>query len=257
MDVQKIREDFPLLQRRVKGKKITYLDNAATSLKPQQVIDAITHYYKDLSANVHRGVHKLSEESTREWEQAHKTVGKFVGAEMQETIFTRNTSESLNLLMYSLREQGHFKSGDEIVLTKMEHHSNIVPWQFLERREGVKIQFAELNEDYTLDMQDLGQKINKNTKLVSVMHASNTVASINPISEIGKLAHENDALFVVDGAQAVPHLPVDFKKLGADFYAFSGHKMLGPTGIGVLCGRKDLLEGLPPFLYGGDMIMEV
>ncbi|MBU0662129.1 cysteine desulfurase, partial [Candidatus Micrarchaeota archaeon] len=148
-------------------------------------------------------------------------------------------------------------SGDEIVLTKMEHHSNIVPWQFLERREGVKIQFAELNEDYTLNMQDLAGKINSKTKLVSVMHASNTVASINPISEIGKLAHENDALFVVDGAQAVPHMPVDFKKLGADFYAFSGHKMLGPTGIGVLCGRKDLLEGLPPFLYGGDMIMEV
>ncbi|MFH1225325.1 MAG: SufS family cysteine desulfurase [Candidatus Diapherotrites archaeon] len=257
MNTEKIRADFPVLQRRVNGKPITYLDNAATSLKPRQVLDAMNRYYTEFTANIHRGVHRMSEDASREWEDAHKRVGKFVGASPEQTIFTRNTTESLNLLMYSLREQGIFGAGSNIVVTKMEHHSNIVPWQFLERKGEAKLEFAGLNVDYTLDMEDLKKKINKNTRLVSVMHASNTVASINPVREIGKIAHENGALFVVDGAQAVPHMPVDVKKIGADFYAFSGHKMLGPTGIGVLCGRKELLEKMPPFLYGGDMIHEV
>lgn len=257
MNTKKIRTDFPVLQRRVKGKPITYLDNAATSLKPRQVLEAMNRYYTEFTANIHRGVHKMSEDASREWEEAHKKVGKFVGASPEETIFTRNTTESLNLLMYSMREQGVFSAGDNIVVTKMEHHSNIVPWQFIEKKGESKLEFVGLNKDYALDMQDLAQKINKKTKLVSVMHASNTVASINPVREIGKIAHENGALFAVDGAQAVPHMPVDVKKIGADFYAFSGHKMLGPTGIGVLYGRKELLEKMPPFLYGGDMIHEV
>lgn len=257
MDVEKIRRDFPVLQRRLGGKRVTYLDNAASTLKPRQVIDAVNRYYSEISANVHRGVHRLSEEATREWEGAHKKVEGFVGAGKGEIIFTRNTSEGINLAMYSLREKGLFGKGTRIVATKMEHHSNMVPWQFAAKSTGAELDYIGLTNDYMLDMEDAKRKINKKTRLVAVTHVSNTVGTINPVKEIGKIAHEAGALFVVDGAQAVPHMPVDVRKAGADFYAFSGYKMLGPTGIGMLYGRRELLEEMPPFLYGGDMIMEV
>jgi len=257
MDVEKIRQDFPLLGLERNGKPIIYFDNAATSLKPRQMLDALNHYYTQATANIHRGVHRLSEEASKLYEQSHKKTGKLINAREEEIVFTRNATESFNLLMYSLFVQGFFEKGDEILITAMEHHSNIVPWQFLEKRLGVKLVFAELNDDYTLDMQDLGKKLSSKTKLVSVTHASNTVASITPVQEIGKMAHESNALFAVDGAQSVPHMAVDVKKLNADFLCFSGHKMLGPTGIGVLFAKRDLLEKMPPFLYGGDMIHSV
>jgi len=259
VDIEKIRADFPVLQREVGGKKIAYFDNAASTLKPKAVIDAVNRYYSEVSTNVHRGIHKLSEEATREWEGARKNVADFVGAGKEELIFTRNTSESINLVMYALREQGLFGKGDRIVTTKMEHHSNMVPWQFCAKSRGAELDYVGLTNDYLLDMEELKEKItkNKNVKLVAVAHVSNTVGTINPIREIAKIAHDAGALVVVDGAQAVPHMPVDVKALGADFYAFSGYKMLGPTGIGMLYGKKELLEEMPPFLYGGDMIMEV
>lgn len=254
MDVKKIREDFPLLKKQHAGKPIVYFDNAATSLKPQQVIDSLNYYYTNLSANVHRGAHRLSSEASRLFEGSHKKVGDFIGAKETEIVFTRNTTESINLLAYSLIEQGFFKEGDEILVTEMEHHSNLVPWQFVERKTGARLVFARLNKDYTLDMKDLESKVSKKTKLVSVAHASNTVAAITPVKEIGKLAHDAGALFAIDAAQSAPHTPLDAKKIGCDFMCFSAHKMLGPTGVGVFHAREDALRKMPPFLYGGGMI---
>lgn len=257
MDFEKLREDFPLLQLKHKGKPIIYLDNAATSLKPNQVIQALNHYYSECTANIHRGVHRMSEEASRLYEQGHKKAGKFIGAKEEEIVFTKNTTESFNLLMYSLLMQDFFQKGDEILISAMEHHSNIVPWQFLEKKVGAKLVFAELNDDFTLNMQDVEEKISSKTKLVSIMHASNTVAAITPAKELAKLAHDHNALFALDAAQSVPHMPFDVKKLGVDFACFSAHKMLGPTGIGVFYAGKDMLEKMPPFLYGGDMIHTV
>jgi len=257
MNVEKIRSDFPIFGRKDDGKRLIYFDNAATSLKPKPVLEALNDYYTHCTANIHRGVHKLSQEASEKYENSHKKVAKFIGAKEDEMIFTRNASESFNLLMYSLYNQSYFSEGDEILISAMEHHSNIIPWQFLEKKVGVKLVYAELNDDYSLNMDDYKQKISEKTKLVSMTHASNTVATITPIKEIGKIAKDSGALFVVDGAQSIPHMKLDVKDLGADFLAFSGHKMLAPTGIGGLFGKKELLEKMPPFMFGGDMILSV
>ena len=256
MNTNQIREDFPLLKRKIKGKKIVYLDNAATSLKPKQVIAAEVNYYENISANVHRGLHILSEEASREHEAGHETVAKFVGAKKEETIFVRNATEGLNLVMYSLLNSNYFKKGDKILISKMEHHSNIVPWQYLEKKIGVKLEYVELNKDYTLNMNDFEEKV-KETKLVSITAASNTVATLPNIRELTKKAHNNGALICIDGAQLVPHHEVNFGALDVDFLTFSGHKMLAPTGTGALIGKKKLLEANEPFMFGGDMIHSV
>lgn len=257
MNVEKIRQDFPILRKKINGKPIIYLDNAATSLKPIQAIDAMNQYYNETTANVNRGVHKLSQTASEIHENCHKKVAEFINAKTEEIVFTRNATESINSIMYSLLQSDFFKKGDEILVSKMEHHCNIVPWQFLEKKLGIKLNFAELNEDFTLDLDDLQNRISNKTKIVSITQASNTVASINDVEKIGKIVHDNKSLFIVDGAQSVPHFSVNVKKLNCDFLAFSGHKMLGPTGIGVLYGKKELLEKMPPFLYGGDMIQSV
>ncbi|OQA30979.1 MAG: putative cysteine desulfurase 2 [archaeon ADurb.Bin336] len=256
MNVEKIREDFPLLKREIRGKKIVYLDNAATTLKPQQVIDAVVNYYENASANVHRGLHVLSEEASREHENAHETVANFVGAKKEETVFVRNATEGLNLVMYSLLNSNYFKKGDKIIVSKMEHHSNIVPWQYLEKKIGVKLEYVGLNEDYTLDMNDFESKV-RGAKLVSMTAASNTIATLPNIREITKKAHNEGALMCVDGAQLVPHEEINFSQMNIDFLAFSGHKMLAPTGTGALIGKKKLLEEFEPFMFGGDMIHSV
>lgn len=257
LNIKKIRKDFPILEREVHpGKKLIYLDNAASSQKPKQVIDAIKDFYENHNANIHRGVHKLSEESTEMYDEAHKKVASFIGTKYEEEIiFTRNASESINLVMHSLNFD-KLKKGDEIVTTVMEHHSNIVPWIAL-KEKGVKTQFVDINNDGTLKIEEFQDKINKNTKVVTVIHASNVLGTINDVKEIGKIAHENEALFLVDAAQSVPHMEVDVKKIGCDFLAFSGHKMAGPTGIGGLYGKKEILEEMSPFMFGGDMIKEV
>ncbi len=243
------------MQRKVNGHKIVYLDNAATSQKPIQVIEAISHFYKTYNANVGRSIHTLAEEATEKYESARETVARFIGAgSSKEIIFTRNATEAINLVAYSLGQT--FRPGDEIISTVMEHHSNIVPWQFL-RARGVVLKFADIDKNGNLNLQQFKKLLSKKTKLVCLTHVSNVLGTINNVSEIAKLAHAAGALVLVDGAQSVPHMPVDMKKLGCDFFAFSGHKMLGPTGIGVLYGREKILEKLSPFLGGGDMIREV
>jgi len=256
MNLEKIRADFPILERKIKGKKIIYLDNAATSLKPKQVVDAEKYYYENSCANIHRGLHILSEEASRVHEEAHKTVASFVGAKKEETVFVRNATEGLNLVMYSLLNSNYFKKGDKIIITQMEHHSNIVPWQYLEKKIGAKLEYVGLNEDYTLDMNEFEEKV-KGAKLVSVTGASNTVASLPNLKEVEKKVHKEGALVCVDGAQLVPHHEVNFSQMNFDFLAFSGHKMLAPTGTGALIGKKNLLEKFEPFMFGGDMIHSV
>ncbi len=256
MDAEKIRKDFPILQRRHNGRQIVYLDNAATTQKPTQVLDAERGFYENYNANVHRGLNFLSQKATDEYELSHEKTAKLLGARgMEEIIFTKNATESLNLLAYSLGEQ--LKAGDEILLTKMEHHANLVPWQQLAARRKAKIAYANITRDGRLDLEDLAGKITAKTKIISVTMASNILGTINPVEKIGKMAKKAGALFVVDGAQAAPHLSVDVKKTGADFLALSAHKMLGPTGVGVLYGKHELLEKMPVFLTGGDMISTV
>ena len=256
LDVEQIRKDFPILNRKIHGKQLIYLDNAATSQKPRQVIEAIDDYYKNHNANIHRSIHTLGEEATQKYEEAHENVAEFINADSyQNIIFTKNTTESLNLLAYSLTSK--LKKGDEIVISQMEHHSNFVPWQQLAKQRDLKLKFIKINEEGLLDAKSINENITKKTKIVSITHVSNVLGTINPIQDIAKIAHENKALMIADGAQSAPHMPVDVKNLDVDFYAFSGHKMLGPTGIGVLYGKKELLEEMQPFLYGGEMIREV
>ena len=256
LDVEKLRKDFPYLNRKINGKPIVYFDNAAMTQKPQQVLDQINNYYKEHCANVHRGVHKLSQEASILYEDAHKKIGNFVNARFEETIFTRNTTESLNLIYYAYALR-NLKKGDRILATSMEHHSNYVPLLELKKTLGVEVDLVGINENGALKMEEYEDKINKRTKIVTAVHVSNVLGTINNVKEIGKLAHENNSLFIVDAAQSVPHMPVDFKKINADFLCFSGYKMLGPTGIGGLIGKKEILEDMNPFLYGGDMIHEV
>ncbi|MDD3159537.1 MAG: cysteine desulfurase [Candidatus ainarchaeum sp.] len=258
MNVNKIREDFLVLNRKIEGKDLVYLDNAATSLKPKSVIDAITSYYTEHTANIHRGVHTLSQEASEEYELAHKNIAKFVNASEEEVIFTKNATESINLIMYSLLNSNFFKKGDKIVTTIMEHHSNIIPWQYLEKKGLVNLEFVNINKNYEIDEEDFRKKV-KGAKLVSISGASNTIATQNDIVRLGKILREENktAIFGIDGCQTAPHKKIDFKKLNIDYIVFSGHKMLMPTGIGFLIAKKEFLEKNEPFLFGGDMISQV
>ena len=254
MDVEKIKNDFPILKRKISGKQVVYLDNGATSQKPVNVIEAMKRYYENHNANIHRSVHALAEEATKIYESARENVANFINAEKEEVIFTKNATEAINLVMYSWGLQ--LNKGDEIITTIMDHHSNIVPWQFLEKK-GVKVSFIDITDDGMLKMDELGGKISSKTKLVAVTQASNVLGTINNVKEISKLAHDHGALCLVDGAQSVPKMQVDFKKINCDFLAFTGHKMLGPMGIGILAAKHEVLEKMNPFLYGGDMIKKV
>ena len=249
--VSEIRKDFPILKEKVNGKNLIYLDNSATSQKPNQVIDSIKEYYSKYNSNVHRAIHKLGEEATLKYEEAHEKVAKFINASKEEIIFTRNTTESLNLLSYTLK----VGAKDNIVITEMEHHSNIVPWQQLCKRTGAKLRFIPIDKEGKLDLTK--SPIDNNTKIVSVVHVSNVLGTVNPIKKICKMAHDRKALFILDAAQSAPHQKIDVKDLDVDFMAFSGHKLLAPTGIGVLYGKKKLLLSLDPFLTGGGMISDV
>lgn len=257
IDVDRIRKDFPILNREINGQKLIYLDNAATSQRPWQVAQAVYDFYTKHNANIHRGLHTLSEEATEMYEEAHRAVKEFINARTwEEIIFTRNTTEAINLVAYSLGLR-RFKPGDEIIITMMEHHSNMVPWQMLKDLYGIKLHYIKLRPDGTLDLEHYRSLLSSNTKLVSVAHVSNVLGVINPVKEIIKLAHDVGALVLIDAAQSAPHLKLDVQDIDCDFMAFSGHKMLGPTGIGVLYGKKELLEEMNPFLRGGDMIKQV
>lgn len=256
-DVNKIRKDFPILERTVWGdKQLVYLDNAATTQKPKVVIDAIVEYYESYNANIHRGVHKLAEEATTAYENVREKVKKYLSCDSDsEAVFTRNTTESINLLAYSLGES--LLEGDEILLTEMEHHSNIVPWYLLRNRKKISIKFAPVTDRYELDYEKLEKLITKKTKIISITHKSNVLGTVNDIKRIAKLAKANGSILIVDAAQSAPHMKIDFSDLGCDFLAFSSHKMCGPTGVGLLVGKKELFEKMSPFLGGGEMIRKV
>ena len=257
LNVEEIRKDFPILQRKINGKPLVYLDNAATTQKPKVVIEAIKEAYETYYANIHRSIHTLGEESTEKYEEAHRKVAELINARSwREIIFVKNSTEALNLIMYSWG-MNNIEEGDEIVLTIMEHHANLVPWQYLARKKKAKLKYIDLTEDYRLDMSQVDKIITDKTKIVAVTHISNVLGVINPVKEIGKIAHEHNSLFVVDGAQSAPRMPIDVQEIDADFFAFSGHKMMGPSGIGALYGKKEILEEMEPFLMGGDMIKEV
>ncbi|HJV31486.1 MAG TPA: cysteine desulfurase [Bacillales bacterium] len=254
MDIREIRKLFPILDQEVNGKQLVYLDSSATSQKPLQVIEALDKYYHFDNSNVHRGVHTLGTRATDAYEGAREKVRKFINAKStQEVIFTRGTTTSLNTVARSYGE-ANLNEGDEIVITYMEHHSNIIPWQQVAKRTGATLKYIPLQEDGTISIEDARATITANTKIVSVMQVSNVLGVINPIKEIAKIAHENGAVMVVDGAQSAPHMKIDVQDLDCDFLAFSGHKMCGPTGIGVLYGKKHLLENMEPIEYGGEMI---
>ena len=259
-DVSKIRSDFPILERQVHGKPLIYLDNAATSQKPEVVIRSMSEYYERYNANIHRGVHRLAEEATDAYENARRKVGRFINAyRPSEIVFVRNTTEAINLVSNSWGRM-NVGQGDVIILSVMEHHSNLVPWQLLAQATGARLEFIGLDESGRLVLDDLDALLEKHgtrVKLVSISGMSNVLGTINPVREIADRVHQAGALLLVDGAQSVPHLPVDVRATGADFLAFSGHKMLGPTGIGVLWARKEILNSMPPFLGGGDMIKSV
>ena len=257
LDVKKIRQDFPILSRKVHGKPLVYLDNAATSQKPRSVIDALTDYYEGYNSNVHRGVHTLSMEATDGFEEARQKVADFIKADTPESIvWTRNTTEAINLVANTWARQ-NIEAGDEIVVTHMEHHSDLVPWQQVAKQKGATLRFLPLAADGTLDLTDLDSIINPKTRLLAMVHASNSLGTINPVKELAARARAVGATVLVDGAQSVPHQPVDVNDLDCDFLAFSGHKMLGPTGIGVLYAKREVLEGMEPFLTGGEMVLEV
>ncbi len=257
LDVGAVRADFPILSRKINDRPLVYLDNAATTQKPRQVIAALTNFYEQTNANVHRGVHTLSIEASDAYELARTKVAKFINAPRPETvIWTRNTSESLNLVAATWAN-AHVGEGDNIVITAMEHHSNIVPWQQLAARKNAELRYLAAGKDGLLDMANIESVIDNKTKLVSVTHVSNVLGTVNPVAELANRAHEVGAVILIDAAQSVPHMPVDVQAIDADFLCFSAHKMLGPTGIGVLYGKYDLLEEMPPYMFGGDMILEV
>ncbi len=257
MDVERIRKDFPILRRTVHGHPLAYLDSAASSQKPTVVLDAERDYYEERNANVHRGVYTLSEEATDAYEKARERMARFVGArDPSEIVFVRGTTEALNLVASGL---GHtrLKHGGRVVTTVMEHHSNIVPWHMLRERNGVDLRFVDIDAEGRLRLDDYDREITRGTQVVTLSHVSNVLGTVNPVREVADRAHERGAVLVVDAAQSAPHRPVDVEKLGADFLAFSGHKALGPMGIGVLWGRAELLRELPPFMGGGEMIRAV
>ena len=256
-DVQEIRNQFPILSRELKGKPLVYFDNAATSQKPQVVIDALVHYYSYYNANIHRGIHTLAEEATAAYEATRITVQQFINAAShQEIIFTRGTTESINLVAYAWG-RANVNTGDEIIISTLEHHSNIVPWQMLAQEKGAILKVVPINENGEFLFEAFEQMLSERTKLVSIVHASNALGVINPVEEIIKAAHKVGALVLVDGAQSSVHLDIDVQALDCDFYAFSAHKLYGPTGVGILYGKKQILEDMPPFMGGGEMIKEV
>ena len=256
-DVNVIRRDFPILSREIHGRRLTYLDSGASSLPPHCVVEAMSTYYETTHANVHRGVYATAEEATRLYEGARGVIGRFIGAPKpaSEIVFTKNTTEAINLLAHSWG-RSNLNEGDVVVLTIMEHHANIVPWQMLAAERGIELRFLGIDQDYRLVLDDLDEKL-KGAKLLSVTAMSNVLGTINPLAELAQAAHQAGALFHVDAAQGVPHLPINVTELDLDFLSFSGHKTLGPTGIGVLWGRSELLEAMPPFLGGGGMILDV
>ena len=257
-DVVRRRDDFPVLRREVyPGIPLVYLDSAATSQKPRSVLEAMQSFYELHNANIHRGVHRLAEEATEAYEEARRRVARFIGAgDARQIVFTRNTTEAINLVAHTWA-RANVRDGDVIVLSEMEHHSNLVPWQILAAQRGLRLEFIPLTDGGELELAALPDLLSLRPKLVGVTHMSNVLGTVNPVEAIIRQAHDAGALVVVDGAQAVPHLPVDVTALAADFYAFSAHKMCGPTGIGALYGRLELLEAMPPFLGGGDMIKRV
>ena len=254
--IEEIRAEFPILARVIHGEPLVYLDNGATAQKPLAVIDALDRYWREHNANVHRGVHTLSEEATALYEEARETVAAHLGADRREVIFVRNATEALNLVAYSWGRT-NLEAGDRIVVTEMEHHSNVVPWYQVAQEKGAHLDWAPIDGDGRLDMDAFAALLERGPKLVAVAHVSNVLGTINPIEEIARLAHDAGALLVVDGAQSGPKLELDMAALGADFYDVTGHKMYGPTGIGALFGRRELLEEMPPFIGGGSMIRKV
>nr|MBO1342062.1 cysteine desulfurase [Enterococcus sp. 665A] len=254
MNFSELREDFPILFQEVNDEPLVYLDNAATTQKPKQVLDALRYYYENDNANVHRGVHTLAERATVKYEGAREKVRAFINAnESAEVLFTRGTTTGLNWLSRSYGD-AFVNEGDEIVISFMEHHSNIIPWQQLADRKGAKLRYLSMNQEGFIDMEEAKQVINDKTAIVSIAHVSNVLGVVNPINELAKLAHDNGAVMIVDGAQSSPHMKVDVQALDCDFFAFSGHKMCGPTGIGVLYGKRPLLEQMEPIEFGGEMI---
>ena len=259
LDVGRVREEFPILEREVgDGQRLAYLDNAATSQTPDRVIDAMSEYYRGTNANVHRGIHHLSQEASITYEEAHDRLAAFVGASggREEMIFTKNTTEGLNLVAHAwgLNELGE---GDAVVLSEMEHHSSLVTWQQIAKRTGADVRYIGIDDEGRLDMDHARDVIGPDTEMVSVTHVSNTLGTINPIDDLADLAHDHGSYIFADGAQAVPHQPVDVEALDVDFYAFSGHKMCGPTGIGGLYGKRAILDAMEPFMYGGGMVRKV
>ena len=259
LDVERIRGEFPILEREFEdGQRVVYLDNAATSQTPIRVVDVFDDYYRGTNANVHRGIHHLSQEASIAYENAHDRLAEFVGASegREEMVFTKNTTEALNLVAFAwgLNELGE---GDEVVLTEMEHHSSLVTWQQIAKRTGAEVKYIQVDDDGRLDMGHARELIGPDTEMVSVTHVSNTLGTVNPIADLADLAHEHDSYVFADGAQAVPHQAVDVEALDVDFYAFSGHKMCGPTGIGGLYGKKHILDAMEPFMYGGGMVRKV
>lgn len=257
LDVERIRQDFPILHTQRKGKPLVYLDNAATTQKPQCVIDAVSRYYESQNSNVHRGIHYLSERATEVFEGAREKVRRFINANsVSEIIYTRGTTESINLAANSYG-RSNVGPGDEVLITHMEHHSNIVPWQVLCEEKGATLRVVPISDEGELDMAAFDQLLSDRTKIVAVTHVSNALGTVNPIREIIRKAHAANVPVLVDGAQAAPHMRIDVQELDCDFYAFSGHKMFGPTGIGILYGKEHLLEAMPPYQCGGDMILSV
>ncbi|CAI8737960.1 MULTISPECIES: cysteine desulfurase SufS [Bacillus] len=254
MDIHEIRKQFPILDQKVNGKQLVYFDSAATSQKPIQVIETLERYYKEYNSNVHRGVHTLGTKATDAYEGAREKVRKFINAKsMEEVIFTRGTTTALNTVAASYGRE-NVKEGDEIVISYMEHHSNIIPWQQVAKKTGATLKYLPLQPDGTISLEDARQTITQNTKIVSIMYVSNVLGTINPVKEIAEIAHQNGAIMVVDGAQSTPHMKVDVQDLNCDFYALSAHKMCGPTGVGVLYGKKELLDNMEPIEFGGEMI---
>jgi cysteine desulfurase/selenocysteine lyase len=257
LDVARIREDFPILKQKVHGKLLVYLDNAATSQKPQAVIDSEVELYSEYFSNVHRGVHLLSQRSTDAYEKAREKVQNFLNARSSaEIIFTRGTTEGINLVAQTYGQQ-HVQAGDEILISEMEHHSNIVPWQMLCAQKGAILKVIPINDEGEILLDEYEKLLSERTRLVGIVHLSNALGTVNPVQQMIEMAHQRGIPVLVDGAQAVPHIPVDVQALDCDFYVFSGHKLFGPTGIGVLYGKKELLETMPPYQGGGDMILSV
>lgn len=257
LDVQKIREDFPMLSRTMHGKPLIYFDTAATAQKPQSVIDCVNNYYRDHCGTVHRAIYELSLFATQEYQSVRSRIAAFLNAKnVEEVIFTRGTTESINMVAYSFGK-AFIQPGDEVLISEMEHHSNIVPWQIMCEDRGAVLRVAPMNDRGELIMEEFAKLLNSKTKIVAIAHISNSLGTINPIKEIAEMVHQTKAKLLVDGAQAAPHTKIDVQDLDADFYVFSGHKMYGPTGIGILYGKKELLNAMPPYQGGGDMIETV